>query len=63
MTPVLNNHLNELVKKKVVIHSGNSNGGFNSNSASPKTMSVYDGDGTSGQTLDNLNRPVYEMNG
>ena len=46
MTPVVNNHLNELVTRKVVMHT--SNGGFNSNSASPKTMSVYDGDGTSG---------------
>lgn len=48
MTPVLNNHLNDLVKKKVVLQTsqGPSNG-FNSNSGSPKTMSVYE-DGTSG---------------
>jgi hypothetical protein len=58
MTPVLNNHLNDLVKKKVVVQTSSgpngSGGGFNSNSGSPKSMSVYE-DGTGGQTFDHFN--------
>lgn len=65
MTPLMGgSHLNDYVKKKVVVTSGSgcfrgSNSNKGSSSGSPKPMSIYDGvnEGSNGASIDNITNP------